>query len=143
MDVIYQAAVKRWYLLCYDVFNHNIHTPNTSGNSNIYVNIFLNEFAKRCISYIIPPLVNTTPEAIKHALFTQIIGIIWLRRIHQVILCANIYNGRENASKRVSEGIINTHYIHIIHRTICRESGNGSATCKTCKNICIRQKSMA
>ena len=72
--------------------NRNVHNINTRIQDNIHANRAKHDFAKRCIRYDIPLLINNTTKHIRNNILTQ---LTW---IYQVCQKLAFYKTTENSA---------------------------------------------
>ena len=51
--------------------NYNIHSHDTRKATNIHTSITRHEFAKKCLKYNLPHIINDTPELVLEKIVTQ------------------------------------------------------------------------
>ena len=60
------------YLLNWNIIpNYNIHSHDTCKATNIHTSMTRHEFAKKCLKYNLPHIINDTPELILGTIVTH------------------------------------------------------------------------
>ena len=60
------------YLLNWNIIpNYNIHSHDTRKATNIHICMTRHEFAKRCLKYNLPHIINDTPELVLEKLLLR------------------------------------------------------------------------
>ena len=61
------------YLLNWNsIPNYNIHNHDTRKSTNIHTYMIRHEFAKKCVTYNLPHIINDTPELVWEKIVTHI-----------------------------------------------------------------------
>ena len=60
------------YLLNWNIIpNYNIHSHDTHKATNIHTSMTRHEFAKKCLKYNLPHIINETPELVLETIVTH------------------------------------------------------------------------
>ena len=60
------------YLLNWNIIpNYNIHSHDTRKATNIHTSMTRHEFAKKCLKYNVPHIINDTPEIVLGKIVTH------------------------------------------------------------------------
>ena len=60
------------YLLNWNIIpNYNIHSHDTRKATNIHTSMTRHEFAKKCLKYNLPHIINDTPELVMEKIVTH------------------------------------------------------------------------
>ena len=83
------------YLLNWNnIHNYNIHSHYTRKATNIHTSMTIHEFAKKCLKYNLPHIINDTPELVlKQNCYSQFTWVcVLLKNVSLTKISKRMYN---------------------------------------------------